>query len=247
MTTRRFFSPHPIDSQRRTIAVTDDEFFHLKNVNRAKTGDTIEVINGQGTLIYGEILSLKNNEAKVEIKHLENHPQPPHFIIVAPSLLKQRPMNLLIEKLAEIGVDQIRPVIFARTDETYRHQRLEKWQRLIPQSLKVNKRLWATQIFPPVSLEEFLKESKTYACGTRILLDIYGKPWNSQQLQPPMTAVIGPPGDLEERERILLVENGFVPYKINESVLKSETAAISISAVLSLNRPILAPSTQVSP
>ena len=48
-----------------------------------------------------------------------------------------------------------------------------------------------------------------------------------------MVSVIGPPGDFVPEERELLLRKGFIQIKINDSILKTETAAISIAAILS--------------
>lgn len=228
MSTRRFFSPHPLTGN--TLRISGDEYHHLKNVNRAKCGELLEVIDGHGSLFTGEIQAMKSNEALVLVKKVEKSDKPPINVIVAPSLLKQRPMNVMVEKLTEIGVDEIRPVLFTRTDETYSPARLKKWNRIASQSLKVNKRLWLTDIYPPVSIEEIIEMSRPVK--TKILLDIAGQSPGDFTWQFPVIAVIGPPGDIIAEEREILVQNGFTPYKINDVVLKSETAAISIGAVL---------------
>jgi len=225
---RRFFSFYPCTGN--TLRISGDEYHHLKNVNRAKPGDPVEVIDGKGSLFIGEIQAMKPNEALVLVKKIEKGLKPPVNVIVAPSLLKQHPMNVMIEKLTEIGVDEIRPVKFTRTDETYSPARLKKWSRIASQSLKVNKRLWLTDIYPPVSLAEIIEMSKPIK--TKILLDIPGQSTVNITWQFPVIAVIGPPGDITTEEREILLQNGFNPYKINDAVLKSETAAISIAAVL---------------
>ena len=155
MTTRRFFSFHPCTGN--TLRISGDEYHHLKNVNRAKPGDPVEVVDGKGALFIGEIQAMKSDEALVLVKKIEKNHKPPVNVIVAPSLLKQHPMNIMIEKLTEIGVDEIRPIMFSRTDETYSPARLKKWNRIASQSLKVNKRLWLTDIYPPVSIEEIIE------------------------------------------------------------------------------------------
>jgi len=228
MSTRRFFSSHPLTGN--TLRLSGDEYHHLKNVNRAKCGDSIEVIDGQGSLFFGEIQAMKSDEALVPVKKIEKSHKPPVNVIVAPSLLKQRPMNVMIEKLTEIGVDEIRPVMFTRTDETYSPARLKKWNRMAGQSLKVNKRLWLTDIYPPVAIEEIIRMSQPIK--TKILLDISGQNPVNVTWQFPVIAVIGPPGDITAEEREILLQNGFKPYKINGAILKSETAAISIGAIL---------------
>jgi len=228
MSVRRFFSSHPLTGN--TLRLNGEEYHHLKNVNRAKCGDSIEVIDGQGSLFFGEIQAMKSDEAMVTVKKIEKSHKPPVNVIVAPSLLKQRPMNVMIEKLTEIGVDEIRPVMFTRTDETYSPARLKKWNRIAGQSLKVNKQLWLPDIYPPVSIEEIIEMSQPIK--TKILLDISGQNPGDVTWQFPVIAVIGPPGDITAAEREILVKNGFTPHKINNAILKSETAAISISAVL---------------
>lgn len=231
MTTRRFFSEVP--GSGNTIRITGDEFYHLKTVNRSRPGDGVEVVNGNGTLYHGTIRSISGSEAVVGVTSREFREKPAARVIIAPSLLKQRPMNILIEKLAEIGVDEIRPVMFDRTDDKYGPARLKKWQRIAVQALKVNRRLWATEIYPPVSLPDIIGTAGPLA--TRVLLDISGGKPGAAAWEQPAIAVIGPPGDITDAERQTLVDGGFVPYSINECVMKSETAAISIAAILKLN------------
>ncbi|MCP5052147.1 MAG: 16S rRNA (uracil(1498)-N(3))-methyltransferase [bacterium] len=242
MSSRRFFTDpgqpgHP--DVGGALLVTGDEYHHLKQVNRARPGDIIEVIDGRGSLFSGEIRVMKQNEAVVDIKAAQKEEKPPVRITIAPSLLKQRAMNILVEKLTEMGVDEIRPVIFSRTDEKFSGSRLKKWQKVAVQSLKVNKRLWCTEIHPPVDIRHFIRFIADAApVKTKLLLDITGEPRDSGQWEFPAVGVIGPPGDMTGEEREELVNNGFKRYNINDSVLKSETAAISIAAILksALNR-----------
>ena len=215
-----------------TLRISGDEHHHLRYVNRAKCGDQIEVIDGRGSLYFGEIQAMNANEAVVRVEKEEKSEKPPVSTIIAPSLLKSRSMNIMIEKLTEIGVDEIRPVFFTRTDEKYNPSRLKKWNRIAVQSLKVNKKLWRTDIYPPVSLDEIIAISTV--AGARVLLDITGEPASVNRWEPPVFSIIGPPGDVTAEERDRLVKGGFTPYRINDYVLKSETAAILIGAVLKL-------------
>lgn len=228
MTVRRFFSLHPVSGS--SIRISGDEFHHLKHVNRAKSGDPLEVIDGRGTLFFCEVRTMKGNEALVDIVGQEKADQPRLRLIAAPSLLKQRSMNLMIEKLTEMGVDEIRPVMFQRTDESYSHSRLAKWQKIAVQSLKVNKRLWLTQIHAPVGIDELVESTKDIP--NRLLLDMEGGYPSASSMTGPVLAVTGPPGGVTQEEHVRFIKNGFTPCKINECVLKSETAAISIAAIL---------------
>jgi 16S rRNA (uracil1498-N3)-methyltransferase len=228
MNNRRFLSLHPAADNR--VLLTGDELYHLKTVNRAKKGDELEVIDGKGSLYYGNIRDIGNHEAVVEILKRESRDKPPVRIAAAPSLTKKKAMNLMMEKLSEMGVDEIRPVIMTRTDEKYAPAMLQKWRRIALQSLKVNKKLWPTDIFPPVRLEELTEDVKTV--GTKILLHATGERVLPTDIRYPAICLIGPPGDFTPEEKDRLLAQGFIPVKINDGILKTETAAISIAAIL---------------
>lgn len=235
METRRFLSLHPVKDNRALI--TGDELHHLKTVNRAKSGEKIEVINGKGTLYSGAIREINLHEAVVDITQREKQGKPPVNITIAPSLIKKKAMHGMVEKLAEIGVDEIRPLIFARTDEKYSPAMLKKWQRIALQALKVNKKLWPTSIYPPVSLQEWVESVESMEnAGSKMLLHVGGATASPGNICRPVTAIIGPPGDFLPGEKEWLKEKGFVEIKINDAILKTETAAISIAAILKFNK-----------
>jgi 16S rRNA (uracil1498-N3)-methyltransferase len=215
-----------------SIILTGDELFHLRKVNRAKAGDEIEVINGKGSLFFGRIRKINKDEALVAVDREESEPRPALTTIIGPSLVKKKAMNLVIEKLTEMGVDEIRPVLYTRTDEKYNSSHLKKWQHLAIQSLKVNKKLWPTHIYPPAAVDEIIEFSREV--GTKILLDKEGRDIAGGNFSFPVMSVIGPPGGFEPGEKERFRQAGFVFYKVNDCVLKSETAALSIAAVLKI-------------
>ena len=227
-TIRRFFSD--FNSRAGNISITGDELFHLKNVLRGKRGDPVEVTNGRGKLIYGEIENIISDRATIRIKKMRSEKKPPITVMIAPSLLKKKPMNLLIEKLSELGVDEIRPVVYQRSDMGYTDSGPEKWQKIAIQSIKVSDRLWVPEVFAPMDIEEMMALSRR--ARTKIFLDLKSDQREHITWLPPVLALIGPPGDFTEREREMILRNGFRPLRINECTLKTETAAISIAAFL---------------
>lgn len=227
---RRFYAAFSTGDQ--AITLEGDEMFHLKTVIRNRTGDTVEIINGRGNLATGEITDIQSDRANIRVKGMLFQKKPETRVILAPSLLKKKPMNDLIEKLTEIGVDEIRPVMFQRTDVSCPPSAPDKWDRIAIQALKVNRRTWKPEIFAPVSIEQII--SLAPKNGTRILLDLEGSTSPDIGLMAPVLAVVGPPGDLTEGEKALFRENGFIGIRINESTLRTETAAISIGAILKM-------------
>ncbi len=227
MRTRRFHSKGKTDHL--FIEIVSNELYHLKNVLRKKRGDSIEVFNGKGSLFSGKIESINKSKAIVKITKEILKERPSTNIIIAPSLLKKKTMNLMIEKLTEMGVNKIQPVIFARTEAVYSNSLISKWEKLAIESLKVNGNLWVTDINPPCSVKELILSSSEIK--NKILLDIEGEKAYFKGIGQ-FVCVIGPPGGFTSEERKLFTKSGFIPININESVMKVETAAFSTVSIL---------------
>jgi 16S rRNA (uracil1498-N3)-methyltransferase len=227
---RRFYSDYIRGDS--CITIEGDELFHLKAVIRGKAGNMIEIINGKGSLVWGEIKDISKDQARAQVRKMYYQEKPATQIILAPSLLKKKSMNDLIEKLTEMGIDEIRPVMYERTDASCSPSVVGKWDKIAIQSLKINRRLWKPFIAEPVRIDQILSLSEK--TSTKILLDIDREvnldiPWI-----PPVISVIGPPGDFTPEEKELFKKNDFIPFRLNDSILRTETAAISISAILKM-------------
>ncbi len=227
MRTKRFYSGSK--PEEGFVEIVSDELFHLKNVLRGKPGDSVEVFDGKGSLFKGKIISVTNLKAVVGIGEKITLKEPERNIIIAPSLLKRKPMSLMIEKLTEMGVEEICPVIFSRTDAVYSDSSKAKWERSALESLKVNDNLWPSRIHEPCTTEELIKRSA--GIKNKILLDIEGERKFIKN-KGPFLCVIGPPGDFTTEERDMFINAGFEPVNINESVMKVETAAFSAVSIL---------------
>ncbi len=227
MSIRRFITDHPVGGSQAVIS--GDELHHLRAVNRARSGDIIEVLDGNGALYTGEIRKLSGSEALVDISEVTTQPRPPIHFIIAPSLTKKKNMSVMVEKLSQLGVGEIRPIICSRTDEAFSPSMLKKWRRITLQALKVTKQLWATQISEPITLERLVENTTTIP--SRLLFDFDGTPGLPAGLAEPVLSVVGPPGGFTPEEIRQLTAAGFVKYKINDGILKTETAAIAITAI----------------
>jgi 16S rRNA (uracil1498-N3)-methyltransferase len=210
--------------------IDGEEWHHIKTVMRCRVGDELEIVNGKGRLLYGRIAAIKSHSLQVEVRCVEDFPMPPPRVIIAPSLTKGHAMNWMIEKLTEMGVDEIRPLRCERTDVSYSHSQLGRWEKIAAQSLKVNRKFWLTRISPPVSPEELVNQAAEVPM--KILLDVAGCRAGERNTRFPVLAVIGPPGDFTESEKVFFRGNSFRPMLINDCILKTETAALAIAAIL---------------
>jgi 16S rRNA (uracil1498-N3)-methyltransferase len=225
---RRFFSASEIIGGQ--VAIDGDEYHHVVHVMRHRVGDELEVINGRGRLLRGPITAIRGHSLWVEARRVEDFPRPPARVVIAPSLTKGHAMNWLIEKLAEMGVDEVRPLTCERTDVAYGGPQLRRWEKIAAQSLKVNRKYWLTRIFPPAPPVAII----AMAAGMRgkVLLDIAAKEKLQRPRLFPVLAVIGPPGDFSDAEKELFQGGGFRTVRVNDAILKTETAALAVAAIL---------------
>ncbi len=102
MPQNRYFCPDI--TQHATLK--DDEFHYLKNVMRCRVGDTVELINGKGTLAKAQISKLFEKEAHLTVLEQEEHEKPLKKITLALAILKPSHLEYALEKCCELGVDR---------------------------------------------------------------------------------------------------------------------------------------------
>ncbi len=228
MVGRRFLTESGGDIE--SIVIQGEEYHHLVHVMRAGLEMDIEAVNGRGEWFRARITRITSSRVEARITERIEEPRPEARLILAPSILKKRPMDLLIEKLCELGVDEIRPLRFDRTDADFSEKTLQRWHRVAMQTLKVNRRLWMTRIHPPIPLKQLIANPPEGA--TRFFLDIQGSVGRITSAAIPAICVVGPPGDFSQKEHAALEEAGFTPWNINSGVLRSETATVAAAALM---------------
>jgi len=228
MTGRRFLTGSGSDAE--TLVIDGEEYHHLARVMRARRGMEIEAVNGRGDWFLARITRMVKGRAEALVLRRQREECRPTRLIIAPSILRKRPMDLMLEKLCELGVDEIRPVCFNRSDTDCLEEVPDRWRRVALQAIKVNRRLWPTRILPPTDVSALLKTCT--GIPGRLVLEITGPVMDPDTDTTPLLCVIGPPGDFADEEITALKKAGFAPWRINPGVLRTETAAIAAAAML---------------
>ena len=145
------------------------------------------------------------------------------------SPIKSNYFNFMIQKATELGVTKFLPIIFDRT--IVRKINKERLEKIIIEAAEQSNRLMVPIIEEPQKLKKFLNNDMdlifTDLNTPNTKIDIKKLTTN------PTCVIIGPEGDFseEEREEILRF-NGVQPIKINENILRSETAVISAISII---------------
>ena len=141
-------------------------------------------------------------------------------------------LNLMIQKATEIGVTRFIPLLTERT--IVRKLNEKRINKIIIEASEQSNRLKVPSLDKLTKLDTFLKSNQN---ANIIFGDLNT---NNKKIdiknKNPLCVLIGPEGDfsLKEREGILKLKN-IIPLKINDNILRSETAAISMISIISFN------------
>ena len=151
-------------------------------------------------------------------------------IWLAFSPIKSNYLNFMIQKATELGVTKFLPIIFDRT--IVRKINKERLEKIIIEASEQSNRISVPPIEDPKYLKEFLKNKKVDLIFTD--LNSRNKKLELDSLTGnPICIIIGPEGDFSEEEREQILDfKGVQPIKINENILRSETAVISALSII---------------
>ena len=146
--------------------------------------------------------------------------------------IKLNYLNLMIQKATEIGITRFIPILTERT--VVRNLNYKRINKIIIEASEQSNRLKVPKLEEIVKLDNFLKFNQK----TKIIFGDLNTNNNKLIIKntDPLCILIGPEGDFssKERENILKLKN-IIPLKINENILRSETAAISMISIVTFN------------
>jgi len=235
-----FYTPDlKIDDEKLTI--TAEEFHHIVNVFRHKRGDVITLNNGQGILAQAtiELINKKDMHVKIISKKYYEQKKPEIFVLFA--LLRNKNDHLLVEKITELGVNELLPFTSDRTVKTGHANTAEKIQKVSISAIKQCDNCWLPIINHPMKLEESIY-SLQVKYGQDILLIAALERDSTQlineclpkELPSKIGIIIGPEGGFSDTE-IQMLSSKPIPFiTLGRHVLRAETAAITAVAQLLL-------------
>ena len=232
---RRFYAPKENFSPDK-ITLTLEETRHLRDVLRLRAGEKIQVFDGDGKEFLCEIESVSKKETSLQIIR-EIAPAAPESdldLTLAVALLKGEKFDLVVQKAVELGVTKLVPLNTKRADVKLREadKKTERWQKIALEACKQSGRAKLMPIEPPVDFDKFLKTAE----GAKILFaERGGTSFAAINAGKKITALVGSEGGWENSEIELAAAHGFQIITLAGRILRAETAAIAISAILQNN------------
>ena len=204
---------------------------YLVKVMRVNVGENFSLFNESGEweakitkIIKGVV------EFSIRKKIRSNTNEKKIWLAFAP--IKLNYLNLMVQKATELGVTRFIPILTERT--IVRKINEKRINKIIVEASEQSNRLKVPKLEEIVKLDNFLKFNQK----TNIIfgdLNTNNNKFNIKNTEP-LCILIGPEGDFttKEREKILKLKN-IIPLKINENILRAETAAISMISIIAFN------------
>lgn len=259
----RFFIREKINIKSPEITLLDPSITHqMKNVLRLRKGSDVILLDGTGLEFHGRVRILtkkevviarnlseekiikdsKLNEAnKKENRELELGSRTNKIKInLFVSLIKKDKFEWVLQKVTELGVSRITPIISERTEK--QKINMERADKIVREASEQSERVDFPFVDEPISLKEAISICETDS--EPIVLDLKGEMINVTQLRQinsdnseqakEIYIFVGPEGgwsqkDFEEFEKIK-----YKKVTLGKQVLRAETASVAICSLLLL-------------
>jgi len=213
--------------------LTKEQTHYVKDVMRLKIGDKLSIFNSQGE--WNAVIEFyEKNGAKIKVMEKIRDKGSEKNIWLAFSPIKQNPLNFLIQKGTELGVQRFIPILSERT--VVREINIGRIKKIIVEASEQSSRISVPEIDKPELLKNFL--SRFPKKGSLIFCDINSNQNNlinisKKNIDGPICILIGPEGDFSENERRMIIDlNQTSSVSLAKNILKAETAALSAITIV---------------
>lgn len=213
---------------------------HIANVMRMKVGEMVSITDGAGRMRDVKLSHIDKHSVSFDyVGDVCVHAKPSISLVLFQSIAKPARMDWLVEKVVELGVSELVPVLAERCSVKPK-ERIDRWNRIAEAAVSQCANPFMTKIGDPCSWSDAMERVKGMPCIIAAL-------WNGERFSikqaiekiqrerhdfTELGLIIGPEGDFTEEELRSAVEAGAIPVTLGDSILRVETAAIYASSVI---------------
>ena len=205
-----------------------EQSHYLKDVMRLKAGDTFSVFNSEGEW-SACVQSYEKKSTKIKILEKVKDKKNEQNIWLAFTPIKQNPLNFIIQKGTELGVQKFIPILSERS--AVKDINVERIKKVIIESAEQSNRISVPEITKLENLKNFLISFPKKGC--LVFCDINCDKSDLKNILSkkdigPICILIGPEGDFSENERQLILDlKQSQPISLAQNILRAETAAVA--------------------
>ena len=220
----------------KDMLLEESDIKHIKKVMRMNINDKIEVVYNNKLHIC-EITSLEPFNIKV-IEKLDEDKKTGVELTVAVALVKEQKMDLILQKLTELGVSRIIPVSMERSivklDKERFNKKKVRWESICKEASEQSKRTNIPIIEDIKSIKDLTKEDADLklVASTKEKEKLLNYYLQSIEDCAKIIMVIGPEGGISDKEEDILVSNGYNRVSFGNLIFRVETATIYVASII---------------
>jgi 16S rRNA (uracil1498-N3)-methyltransferase len=204
-----------------------------------RAGRLITLTDSEGNDFRGRVLRLSEKEASIlPFEAFQSPIESPLEVVLLQALPEKERMELILQKVTELGVSTIIPFKSERSisleEREAKQKKSHRWQEIAVKAVQQSRRAKVPHIEPYCSFQEALN-----FCGQDgIKIILWEKRGASLRetlrinCSQKVYAAVGPEGGFTEEEVAFAKDKGFVPVKLGQRILRTETAAIALMGIL---------------
>ena len=229
---QRYFAK---EKNNNKIILYDDDLHHIKNVMRMQINDNIECVYNKN--VYLCKINNYNNDIEI-INYIEENNELDIELTVAIGLVKEQKMDLILQKLTELGVSKIIPLNMERSivklDNKKEEKKINRWKLICKEASEQSKRNIIPEVTEIMNLEDLTKIDTDikFICSVKEKENLISKYLQNKNNCAKMLFVIGPEGGITDKEETFLNKNGFKSVSLGSRIMRVETAAIYVASIV---------------
>jgi len=217
---------------------------HAGVVQRRAPGERVDVVDGAGRRLVGEVEAVGPDGVRLRVRELVVEPVPAPRLLLVQALAKGDRDELAIEAATEVGADGVVPWQAERSIVVWRGDRAAKsrarWLGTVRTAAKQARRAHVPDVDVALTSAALVRRAREVVEGGGAVLVLHEEattPLAGAVLPPAGAAadvlvVVGPEGGIAERELADLVEAGAQPVLLGPHVLRTSTAGPVALALL---------------
>lgn len=226
------FFIHRKDDERK-VRIAGEDFIHLVRVRRLREGDMLLVRDQDGQIWRARAGESERDSCELYLEEPGLDRYREKEMELGLPLLKGKSMDMALQKATETGVTRIRPFRSDRTvvdPDRFSGQKSARWKRIVREAAKQSMRREIPLVEEPVSLDDLFVTSG----GRCVMAHPHGYPLKpgALELEGPPLVLVGPEGGFSPEELDRAAEAGCHIISFDLPVLRSETAAALLPALL---------------
>lgn len=237
---RFFVDKNNIDLKNKICIIEGEDVKHISKVLRCKIGEKLEVCDKDNSEYVCEITNIDKGQVDLEILEKKDIKRESDLKVkLYQGLPKSTKMEMILQKLTEVGVDEIILVSTKRSvvkvEDKKEGKKLERWERIIYEAAKQSKRGKIPTLKGILSFNEALEDMKNN--------DMNICPYENEKTVSIKSAIkdanignigifVGPEGGFEEEEIEILQNIGSKVVSLGPRILRTETASVVASSIV---------------